>query len=93
MAILAKPNPLGYYGSVPTVVAEHGFQIKVNTRDHLPPHVHVWKAGKMARFIVWDAKVSLYENHGLSERELRTAAELCIKHYGAIERKLGKCHG
>jgi hypothetical protein len=37
---------------------------------------------------VWDDKVSLYENHGLSDRDLQTAGELCVKHYRAIVRKL-----
>jgi hypothetical protein len=72
---------------MPTVVVELGFAIKVNTRDHLPPHVHVWKAGGFARFVVWDRNVSLYENHGLSEGDLRTAGDLCVKHYRAIVRK------
>ena len=73
---------------MPTVVEEQGFKVKVNTRDHLPPHVHVWKAGGFARFGVWDSKVSLYENHGLDERDLQTAGELCVKHYRTIVRKL-----
>jgi hypothetical protein len=87
---LENSKGLGYYRPVPTVVEEQGFRIKVNTRDHMPPHVHAWKAGKVARFIVWDGTVSLYENHGMSERDLQTAGELCVKHYDAIEAKLRK---
>lgn len=62
---------------MPTVIEERGFKIN-----------HVWKAGGVARFVVWDNKVSLYENHGLDERDLQTAGELCVKHYRTIVRKL-----
>ena len=37
---------------------------------------------------MWDNKVSLYENHGLDERDLQTAGQLCAKHYSAIVRRL-----
>ncbi len=73
---------------MPTVVSERGFQIKVNSRDHLPPHIHVWKSGCYARFIVWNDEVELYENHGLNDRDLQAAGELCVKHYEKIVRKL-----
>lgn len=30
---------------MPTVLLVEGFAFKVNTKDHAPPHVHVWKGG------------------------------------------------
>ncbi|HEY5425715.1 MAG TPA: DUF4160 domain-containing protein [Candidatus Tumulicola sp.] len=35
---------------MPTIVREDGYEIQIYTRDHLPPHVHVRKAGAEARF-------------------------------------------
>jgi hypothetical protein len=54
----------------------------------MPAHVHTHKNGRFARFIVWRGRVALYENHGLNERDLQIANDLCVKHYGKIVRKL-----
>ncbi len=30
---------------MPTVLSQDGFDVMIYTKDHLPAHVHVWKAG------------------------------------------------
>ncbi len=69
---------------MPTIIVERGFRISVNSKDHLPPHVHVWKAGFEAKFVVWGDSISLYANAGMNERDLKTAADLCAKYYDSI---------
>jgi hypothetical protein len=50
----------------PTILQREGFSIKANTRDHLPPHVHVWKDGKEARFAIENGKVTLLSAGGMT---------------------------
>lgn len=37
-----------------TVHRENGFEIRIWPNDHAPPHVHVWKAGGMAKIELVD---------------------------------------
>jgi len=30
---------------MPTVLRQEGFEVRIYTNDHEPPHVHVWKSG------------------------------------------------
>jgi len=34
---------------MPTVLREEGFEVRIYTLDHPPPHVHVAKAGAIVR--------------------------------------------
>jgi hypothetical protein len=69
---------------MPTVVMEGGYRIVVYTRDHMPPHIHVFKAGHEAKFILWNSEVKLYDGTNMTNRELDRAAELCAKHYNHL---------
>ena len=31
---------------MPTMLLQHGFDVRIHTRDHCPPHVHVIKANE-----------------------------------------------
>ena len=62
----------------------------MNTRDHLPPHVHVWKDGREARFAVEDDKVTLLSDGGLTDAELRRAAEIVYEERAFIAKELRK---
>jgi Domain of unknown function (DUF4160) len=37
---------------MPTVIREDGFEVRIYTFDHPPPHVHVAKAGAILRIDV-----------------------------------------
>jgi hypothetical protein len=37
---------------MPTVFRQDGFQIRIYSNEHLPPHVHVLKAGGELKFIL-----------------------------------------
>jgi hypothetical protein len=43
---------------MPTVINQDGFQILIYTHDHLPRHVHVWKAGKQIVINLEDGTVA-----------------------------------
>ena len=34
---------------MPTDIREAGFELRIYTLDHPPPHVHVWKAGAVVK--------------------------------------------
>jgi hypothetical protein len=34
---------------MPTVLRQEGFEVRINTNDHNPPHVHVYKAGGVCK--------------------------------------------
>ena len=40
---------LGYSQNLPTVLLIEGFAFKINTKDHTPPHTHIWKSGLEVR--------------------------------------------
>jgi hypothetical protein len=40
---------------MPTIHREGGFRFMIFTDDHEPAHVHVWKAGTMAKIHLGDA--------------------------------------
>ena len=88
---MLKPNLLGYnWGMAPTILRREGFSIIANTRDHLPPHVHVWKDGKEARFAIENGKVTLLSDGGMTNAELRRAAEIVHAERVLIEKELRK---
>ncbi len=74
----------------PTILQREGFSVKVSTRDHLPPHVHVWKDGKEARFAIESGKVTLLSDGGMTDTELRRAAEIVHAEKTLITKELRK---
>jgi hypothetical protein len=42
---IARTQGLRYYLTVPTIIREDGYEIRIYTLDDPPPHVHVAKAG------------------------------------------------
>ena len=64
---------LVYTEAMPTIVRERGFSVMIYLNDHLPPHVHVWKAGQEAS--VFLLPVELRESD-LSPNETRLAVAI-----------------
>jgi hypothetical protein len=64
------------------VVNFHGVTIRVNPRDHNPPHVHIVGKGGHARFNI---KVMKWmDSEGFSRSDLRAIREV-------IERRIEEC--
>ena len=59
---------------MPTLIREEGFEVRIYTLDHPPPHVHVAKAGAMVRLILSTQRAVEIVRHDLgSGRQTRGA--------------------
>lgn len=57
---------------MPTIIREGGYEIRIYTLDHVPPHVHVAKAGAVVKIDL--AACHAIEIAGtISDREVRRA--------------------
>lgn len=77
---------------MPTIIREDGYEIRIYTLDHPPPHVHVAKAGAVL-------KIDLATGHvieivgTISDREVRRAEVLVTKHVQLLKDEWTKIHG
>lgn len=60
----------------PTVLnrREHGFDVRIYTKDHAPAHVHVFNGNSEAKIGL--EPVEVLENWGFSNREIKNILEL-----------------
>jgi Domain of unknown function (DUF4160) len=64
---------------VPTLIREAGFEVRIYTLDHPPPHVHVARAGAIVKIEL--ATACAVEIVGvLSDRDVRRAERLVARH-------------
>jgi hypothetical protein len=64
---------------VPTILREKGYRVGFfSSEPNEPPHVHVHKAGREAKF--WLAPVQLSWNKGFREPELHEIAHILEAH-------------
>jgi len=87
----AEPNRLGYSLVVPTVLREKGFEFRIFTSDHRPPHVHAFKAE--AEILINLIPLSVREAACASEREIATALEIATTHHGRLMARWEEIHG
>ena len=63
---------------MPTLIREEGFEVRIYTLDHPPPHVHVAKAGAIV-------KIDLSTHHAIeivgaiSDRDVKRAERLVAR--------------
>jgi hypothetical protein len=77
---------------VPTLIREGGFEVRIYTLDHPPPHVHVAKAGAVVKVDLVTCQV--IEIVGtISDREVRRAEVLVAKHAQFLKDEWTKIHG
>lgn len=65
--------------SVPTLVREGGFEVRIYTLDHPPPHVHVVRAGAIVKIRLATCQVQEIVGR-ISDREVRRAERLVARH-------------
>jgi hypothetical protein len=70
---------------------EEGFRFIINSNDHPPPHVHVYKGGDLAIFYVGGAK--LWKNFGMSIKDRNRAKAIIGKRQKVIRKKWEEIHG
>jgi hypothetical protein len=77
---------------MPTVIREAGFEVRIYTFDHPPPHVHVWKAGAVV-------KIDLTQHEAIeivgaiSDKEVKRAERLVAKNAARLKREWARVHG
>jgi DNA-binding FadR family transcriptional regulator len=77
---------------VPTVIREEGFEVRIYTFDHPPPHVHVAKAGAIVRIDL--ATHTVTEIVGvISDRDVKRAERLVAQHAKKLKKEWTKIHG
>ena len=77
---------------MPTVIREEGFEVRIYTFDHPPPHVHVAKAGAIVRIDL--ATHELTEIAGdISDRDVKRAERLVARHAKQLKEEWAKIHG
>jgi Domain of unknown function (DUF4160) len=77
---------------VSTVIREAGFEVRIYTFDHPPPHVHVAKAGAIVRIDL--ATHEVMEIVGdISDRDVKRAERLVARHAKQLKEEWAKIHG
>ena len=77
---------------MPTVIREEGFEVRIYTFDHPPPHVHVAKAGAIVRIDL--ATHTVTEIVGaISDRDVKRAERLVAQHAKMLKKEWTKIHG
>jgi hypothetical protein len=77
---------------VPTLIREDGFEVRIYTLDHPPPHVHVSKAGAVVKIDLATREVT--EIVGvISDRDVKRAERLVAKHARLLRKGWTKLHG
>ena len=77
---------------MPTLIREGGFEVRIYTLDHPPPHVHVAKAGAIV-------KIDLSSHHAIeivgaiSDRDVKRAERLVARNAELLRQEWEKLHG
>lgn len=78
-----------------TVFKQDGLSFRIFPNDHLPKHVHVFKAGSEARIEITgeDGKPHALTNKGLSRKELSKAIALVQENQALLLKQWNEYHG
>jgi len=77
---------------VPTVIREEGFEVRIYTLDHPPPHVHVAKAGAIVRIDLATHEVTEIVGD-ISDRDVKRAERLVARHAKQLKEEWATIHG
>jgi hypothetical protein len=77
---------------VPTLIREGGFEVRIYTLDHPPPHVHVAKAGAVVKIGLATCKVMEIVG-AISDRDVHKAELLVARHAQFLSEEWIKIHG
>ena len=77
---------------MPTVLRAEGFEVRIYTFDHSPPHVHVAKAGAIVRIdLATDAVTEIVG--AISDRDVKRAERLVARHAKRLKGAWTNIHG
>ena len=77
---------------MPTILREAGFEVRIYTLDHPPPHVHVQKAGAVLKMDLATAQVVRIVG-AVSDRDVKRAEQIVAKHAVVLKETWRKLHG
>ena len=77
---------------MPTLVREDGFEVRIYTSDHPPPHVHIEKAGAIMKIDLATSEVMEIVGT-ISDRDVKRAERLVAKHSLFLNAEWIKLHG
>ena len=77
---------------MPTVIREEGFEVRIYTFDHPPPHVHVAKAGAIVRIDLATHEVTEIVGD-ISDRDVKRAERLVARHAKRLKEEWATIHG
>ena len=74
-----------------TVLAQvHGFDVRIYSRDHEPPHVHCWK--QRSELVVNLEPISVRENNRMSPADARRALSIVAEHQSFLMAEWQRIH-
>jgi hypothetical protein len=76
---------------MPTVLREGGFEFRIRTNDHTPPHVHVFLGDTEAKIEL--SPVKIVRVFGMSKQDAKKAKELVEAHQLELLAEWRKYHG
>jgi uncharacterized protein DUF4160 len=77
---------------VPTVLRERGFEVRIYTLDHPPPHVHVAKAGAIVKVDLSTHQVTEIVG-SISDHDVTIAERLVAQNARLLKEHWEKIHG
>ena len=77
---------------MPTLIREAGFEVRIYTLDHPPPHVHVARAGAIVKIDLATCLVTEIVGT-ISDREVKRAEALVLKKAQFLKDEWTKIHG
>ena len=73
-----------------TIVSFNGIKIRVNPRDHVPPHIHVVGNSGSARFNL--SSMEWIESLGFTRSDLKAIEEVIHRRIEEIWNEWRRCH-
>ena len=77
---------------MPTLIREEGFEVRIHTLDHPPPHVHIAKAGAIVK-VDLSAHQAIEIVGAISDRDVKRAERLVARHAQFLKREWERLHG
>lgn len=77
---------------MPTVLRERGFEVRIYTLDHPPPHVHVARAGAVMKINLTGCQVIEIVG-AISDRDVKRAEVLVAANADFLRKEWTRIHG
>lgn len=76
---------------MPTVLRKDGFAVMIYTQDHIPAHVHIWRAG--GEIIINIASFEIIKVEDMSRRDSAKAVEIVEANHEYLLARWQEIHG